>query len=917
MYMSLLGFDSAGSATINGLTEINANNVFSDVLYYDAGTVPVNVKTAIDGITVDVTALEADVLTLQGEMNAVEADVATLQGEMNDVEADVATLQGEMNDVEADVAALIVSTGVTAATVAGLVVSQAAQDVTIASHTVSIAALELEDLSLDTRIDALEQKTTDQSWGSLTGTSFSTKVNVGGGSGVVLNTASASEFNSGITTDLIQSVTNNNLIIEGRGTGDAILKTSGTDRITCFDNGAITIAGSSGNPMNITTTGNLTLQSASGTSITIGSSQTSGILNIATGTSRTGAVNIATGATTTSTAISIGNQTGSFGSVDIGSTTISIGKQNCANNNIGTAINGTLNLKTGSGGGAVNMGTGMTSGAITIGKSDATASTTTIDINTGSAMTGAINIGSGASGKPITIGSSASTNTINGTTTIAGTTNINTTTFSNTSIGNGAAGGNFTVNAAANSITGTTNTLTSTGETEINCVALDINATGALTADSSGGMTFTEASGSMTFTKTGASGGMSFNSDNFVLFSAVDEFLLTGGGHIETVSTGADALVQGYTTVDIQAITGDVNIRSTNTDVTIQGDQLLITTDTAAGTGIVHTSVTTGYDFDGKNNVGSYGMRLSETGTGGLVLAGIDTGTSTIETIGAAHSLNVTGGQNLNLTATTGEVYILAATTLDLASGGTMTIDCGAGIRQTAVTEIDLQINGNTRIDILDTTVTINPTTSIVSEINGSAKETITSTTTTLTNTNLELNGLLLKPLSIGTYASQSSYSTTSITPLTTYLGGTLESVKTFTNSASGTFRYIMASVSPFNGSGGITLTAGTYMFWLAVNFEDASAFNLTDLRMGLTNISTLTTASSEATIVASLPNLTCYFHKTDAADAVASDSEQRVLSSCFRIASSTTVYPFYDANHSVTVDTVTCTSVFVKIGSA
>ena len=166
--MSLLGFDSAGSATINGLTEINANNVFSDVLYYDAGTTPVNVKTAIDGITIDVTALEADVLTLQGEMNAVEADVATLQS---------------------DVTALIASTSVTAATVAGLVVSQAAQDVTIASHTVSIAALQLEDLSLDTRIDALEVKTTDQSWGSLTGTSFSTKVNVGGGSGVVLNTA--------------------------------------------------------------------------------------------------------------------------------------------------------------------------------------------------------------------------------------------------------------------------------------------------------------------------------------------------------------------------------------------------------------------------------------------------------------------------------------------------------------------------------------------------------------------------------------------------------------------------------------------------------------------------------------------------------------------------------------------------------
>ena len=106
-------------------------------------------------------------------------------------------------------------------------------------------------------------------------------------------------------------------------------------------------------------------------------------------------------------------------------------------------------------------------------------------------------------------------------------------------------------------------------------------------------------------------------------------------------------------------------------------------------------------------------------------------------------------------------------------------------------------------------------------------------------------------------------------------------------------------------------------MFWLAINFEDAAAFNMTDLRMGLSNISTLTTASSEATIVASLPNLTCYFHKTDAADAAGTDSENRTLSACFRLGSSTTVYPFYDANHSVTVDTVTCNTIFVKIGSA
>ena len=429
MYMSLLGFDSAGSATINGLTEINANNVFSDVLYYDAGTVPVNVKTAIDAITVDVTALEADVATLQSEMNAVEADVATLQGEMNAVEADVATLQS-------DVTALTISTGITAATVAGLVISQAAQDVTIASHTVSIAALQLEDLSLDTRIDALEVKTTDQSWGSLTGTSFSTKVNVGGGSGVVLNTASASQFNSGIVCSSIAStsVTTNIDIGSALTTGDVNLGNSAAATGVALNWGGSSNSGQlsfTGGSFNLISSGVYTQRSGPSFNMTIADTQTSGILNLGTGTSRTG---------------------------------------------------------------AINLGTGMTSGTITIGRSDATASTATTDINTGSAMTGAIRIGSGASAKPITIGSAASTNTINGTTTIAGTANINTTSLSNTSIGNGAAGGNFTVNAAANSITGTTNTLNSTGDTSINSnadiyliadTAVNVSAVGIITIASS------------------------------------------------------------------------------------------------------------------------------------------------------------------------------------------------------------------------------------------------------------------------------------------------------------------------------------------------------------------------------------------------------------------------------------------------
>jgi len=177
-------------------------------------------------------------------------------------------------------------------------------------------------------------------------------------------------------------------------------------------------------------------------------------------------------------------------------------------------------------------------------------------------------------------------------------------------------------------------------------------------------------------------------------------------------------------------------------------------------------------------------------------------------------------------------------------------------------------------------------------------------------------NGTLTKPFIIG-YSTTSSFSLTSVTPVTTFLGGTLQTTNTFSNSPTGTFRYVMSSITPYDANGGLSLSAGTYMLWFGINFEDTSTFNLTDLRLGLSLVSTLTTSSSEATIVASLPNLTCYFHKTDAGDAAVSDSENRVLSSCFNLASAGIVYPFYDANHSVTMDTVKVDVIITKIGSA
>ena len=94
-------------------------------------------------------------------------------------------------------AALALAT-TTAATLGGYIVSnnasQSAQDALIATNTADIATDE-------GRITLLEVKTTDQSWGSLTGTTFTGRVNVGiTADGVVLNTGAICTFGSGISS---------------------------------------------------------------------------------------------------------------------------------------------------------------------------------------------------------------------------------------------------------------------------------------------------------------------------------------------------------------------------------------------------------------------------------------------------------------------------------------------------------------------------------------------------------------------------------------------------------------------------------------------------------------------------------------------------------------------------------------------
>ena len=261
--MSLLGFDSVGSATINGLTEVNANNVFSDVLYYDADTVPVNVKTAIAGVDADVTVLEgqmvtanANIATLQGQMttantnistlqgqvttldgevntlqsemntaqgdindlesdmNTAQSDINTLQSEMNTAQGDINDLESDMNTAQADIIALYSVTSTTAAAVAGLAISQAAQDVIITANGSAIGTLQGQVGTLqgqmstaNANISLLETKTQLQSYDAINvRTEFTNDLQLTGTAtyrgSQIITTGSGTFFNVNTTEDI-------------------------------------------------------------------------------------------------------------------------------------------------------------------------------------------------------------------------------------------------------------------------------------------------------------------------------------------------------------------------------------------------------------------------------------------------------------------------------------------------------------------------------------------------------------------------------------------------------------------------------------------------------------------------------------------------------------------------------------------
>jgi hypothetical protein len=113
--------------------------------------------------------------------------------------------------------------------------------------------------------------------------------------------------------------------------------------------------------------------------------------------------------------------------------------------------------------------------------------------------------------------------------------------------------------------TTTTTTLTSTGETEINCAALDVNATGAITMDTDDPITITSTANGINLSSFGEQditcGSLDVNSNGTIAIDSVSNNTITSGGNLNLVSTTND--------VDIQGI---VKINTTTTKATSIGN---------------------------------------------------------------------------------------------------------------------------------------------------------------------------------------------------------------------------------------------------------------------------------------------------------------------------------------------------------
>ena len=290
----------------------------------------------------------------------------------------------------------------------------------------------------------------------------------------------------------------------------------------------------------------------------------------------------------------------------------------------------------------------------------------------------------------------------------------------------------FQSGTTMNITSGTTLTTTSTGTTQINSTLLDINASDDITIDTPETATITakgitiqcptpggtdgillktnDAGNEIKLTTLGLGSNIELRAEDAAItlttIGAGDNIILTSAGETEINCTTLDfnassAITIDGTTVAITATGAGNDITLTATDDLITAtNQINMTTNVSAATAFIHNSTTSGTDMSLQNNSkNAYLMRLSESGggTGGLTLNGVDNGINTIKSNGGASTLKLESANNVLID-----------------SIGTTTIDCDTGFTVNSASTATINATSN---------ININSTAAAVSILSGAGND--------------------------------------------------------------------------------------------------------------------------------------------------------------------------------------------------
>lgn len=560
-------------------------------------------------------------------------------------------------------AALALAT-TTAATLGGYIVtnnaSQAVQDGRISALEFSINTPVI---GLDDRVQALEVKTTDQTWGSLSGTTFSSKVNVGG---VTLNLSTASTFNNGISASA--PITTTSTMSSTSGTSsfnalninttleviqDAIIgNTLYVGRTVNAEKKVVLYDGGTDNDYDYT--GMWTSQSIGKNYFNYEIDGTGGAFRWhygnGLGNARKKVLEV------DNLNFYSYNGTFSFLNSQIGGQTQNI---TFTDNAFGTFY---MNWKTD----PDNTASQNRDAAIVV---DAGADGVEDD-GTMTFVAGAHDIV--ANSRQVNITGNTGV-TINAAGPVALTTTTDTLYLSSTV-------GGINIEADGSVEIKSTNNFIAIDAGPISNVKISAGTDIVLSSDLaqiiSGNLDVTTSGGNMIFTKTGPSGGMSFISDNYVNIQAIDEIFLTGNTYAGMISTNGNVLIQSETETTIDSTNSSVNITAledinlTASDVRLEATGVGLGNVTIIGNSQVNVSSATGdiilqaSDIQLIASGSSFGYVDISADTQVIVKSGTNMGFT------ADGDVNVTGS-DVNITATgtaLGGINLTANAALNLSS---------------------------------------------------------------------------------------------------------------------------------------------------------------------------------------------------------------------------------------------------------